>query len=292
MELYQLRSLIAVAEEGNLTRAAERLFTSQPAVSAHIKALEDELGLRLFDRSARGMSLTANGESILEKAYAMASAAREMTGLARQLQSSPSGPLRVGIVIDGDDVQIESISQRLNESSPGITLEFFHSSSGAISKALRNGDLDVGFHEGDVDSPLFYRIQIGTTQVHVIGSPQHASLLASRDWKDLAKLPWVFKTPDCSYHQLMLRISQAHGLELNKRYVIDHEATCLQFVRNGNPISIVNVNTTKDDIQAGRLMVWPYFRGELELSLLCLAKRRQEQAIQSFFDATRQVLKL
>ena len=59
MELYQLRTFAAVAEESHLTRAAERLHLSQPAVSGHIKALEGELGVRLFDRAPTGMELTS-----------------------------------------------------------------------------------------------------------------------------------------------------------------------------------------------------------------------------------------
>jgi DNA-binding transcriptional LysR family regulator len=58
MEFYQLRSFVAVAEAGHLTRAAEKLHVSQPAVSAQIKALEDELELALFERTSSGMVLT------------------------------------------------------------------------------------------------------------------------------------------------------------------------------------------------------------------------------------------
>jgi len=61
MELYQLRTFAAVAEFGHLTRAAEKVHVSQPAVSAQIKALEDELGLPLFDRTPTGMVLRVSG---------------------------------------------------------------------------------------------------------------------------------------------------------------------------------------------------------------------------------------
>jgi DNA-binding transcriptional LysR family regulator len=64
MELYQLRTFVTVAEEGHLTRAAERLHLSQPAVSGQIKALEQELEVRLFDRSVSGMELTASGREL------------------------------------------------------------------------------------------------------------------------------------------------------------------------------------------------------------------------------------
>ena len=68
MELYQLKTFLAVAEEQHLTRAAARLHLSQPSVSTHIKALEEELGLTLFIRTSKGMILSHEGKSIKLKA--------------------------------------------------------------------------------------------------------------------------------------------------------------------------------------------------------------------------------
>ncbi len=68
MELYQLRSFITVAGENHLTRAAQKLNTSQPAVSAHIKALEEEFGFSLFVRTPKGMQLTPGGQALCTKA--------------------------------------------------------------------------------------------------------------------------------------------------------------------------------------------------------------------------------
>lgn len=62
MDIYQLRTFVVVAREGSVTRASDVLHLSQPAVSAHIKAMEDGLGLSLFERTPRGMSLTQDGQ--------------------------------------------------------------------------------------------------------------------------------------------------------------------------------------------------------------------------------------
>jgi len=98
MELYQLRTFAAVAEEGHLTRAAERLHVSQPAVSGQIKALEQELGLRLFDRSASGMLLTVAGRELLGHAQRVLTAAEELKQSARRLTGEIAGVLRLGTV--------------------------------------------------------------------------------------------------------------------------------------------------------------------------------------------------
>ncbi|WP_202901423.1 LysR family transcriptional regulator [Nitratireductor aquibiodomus] len=65
MDIQQLRTFVAVAREGSITRASERIHLSQPAVSAHIKAMEETLGLSLFERTPRGMILTGDGERCL-----------------------------------------------------------------------------------------------------------------------------------------------------------------------------------------------------------------------------------
>lgn len=86
MELYELRSFAAVAEHGHLTRAAERLHVSQPAVSARIRALEDELVVALFERGASGMTITLEGSTLLPLASRVIGAAADLKSRARSLE--------------------------------------------------------------------------------------------------------------------------------------------------------------------------------------------------------------
>src|SRR3989304_720557 len=85
MELYQLKTFAAVAETGPRTRAAERLHISQPAVSPQIKALEEKLEVRLFERGPGGMTLTRAGARLLEEAAKVLAAAEELRNLAKAL---------------------------------------------------------------------------------------------------------------------------------------------------------------------------------------------------------------
>src|SRR5215831_12904146 len=86
MELNRLRSFAAVAEAGHLTRAAEKLHISQPALSAQIKALEDELDLSLFERTPAGMTLTEAGKRLLGEAEKVLAAAQALRAEARSLK--------------------------------------------------------------------------------------------------------------------------------------------------------------------------------------------------------------
>src|ERR1700720_3263893 len=106
MELYQLRSFAAVAEAGHLTRAAQKLHISQPALSAQIKALEDELGLTLFERTSTGMTLTAAGKRLLAEADKIPAASQTFEAEARALTGGVAGKARVGTLSDPEFIRL------------------------------------------------------------------------------------------------------------------------------------------------------------------------------------------
>src|SRR5882757_4734423 len=96
MEIHQLKTFIVVAREGSITRASERLHLSQPAVSAQIKAMEDTLGLTLFERTPRGMSLTGDGQRLLVKAEQTLLAHDQLIAEAARIKGRLTGRLRLG----------------------------------------------------------------------------------------------------------------------------------------------------------------------------------------------------
>src|SRR5450830_132891 len=100
MEFYQLKTFITVAEEGSLSRAATKVFVSLPAVSAQIKALEDEFGVQLFNRTAKGVHLTTAGSRLLVEAYAILAAASKMTTAVQLLRDELLGCARIGVLTD------------------------------------------------------------------------------------------------------------------------------------------------------------------------------------------------
>src|SRR5262245_50354310 len=97
MELNHLQTFIVVAEEGNVTRAAERLFMTPSSVSAHIKALEDELNITLFVRKPQGMEITEHGSILRARAESIVRGAQDMVDLSAKLQDSLTGKARIGL---------------------------------------------------------------------------------------------------------------------------------------------------------------------------------------------------
>src|SRR4051812_49013932 len=97
MELRHLRYFVAIAEERSFTRAAERLWVSQPGLSTQIRRLESEMGVQLFERHTRGVDLTDVGELLLERARTALAAAEVAGATGRDLEEGLVGNLRVGV---------------------------------------------------------------------------------------------------------------------------------------------------------------------------------------------------
>lgn len=145
MELYQLRTFVAVAQEKHLTRAAKRLNTSQPSVSAHIKALEQELDLQLFERTKKGMTLTDQGELMLGKAITVLDSSNDLLNQAEKIKGQPIGGVKIGINIHPDILRITTLFDQMQALYPKLTLQLIQSSSQRVEKHLKTGELDCGY---------------------------------------------------------------------------------------------------------------------------------------------------
>ncbi|GGX76251.1 LysR family transcriptional regulator [Streptomyces fructofermentans] len=143
MELRQLEYFVAVAEERNFTRAAERVHISQSGVSAQIRQLERELGAELFDRSTRAVTLTVAGEAALGPARAALAAAEavgqavgEVTGLIR-------GRLTVGMVTGCTVTPLFDALAAFHRERPGVEIALAEDNSERLVEAVRAGGLDL-----------------------------------------------------------------------------------------------------------------------------------------------------
>ena len=144
MELYQIRYFLAVAETLNFTRASERSFISQPALTKAIQRLEDAIGGRLFDRTKNSVQLTELGRRMLpnfRQIYDTANLAREE---ARRLVSDQRDVVRVGVMCTLDFQQVLPGFVGSQEGHNEIELSFREGNLEALSDALDKGEVDVG----------------------------------------------------------------------------------------------------------------------------------------------------
>ncbi|MDX1711609.1 MAG: LysR family transcriptional regulator [Rhodovibrionaceae bacterium] len=143
MDLRHLRYFVAVAEFGTVSRAAERLNTTQPSLSRQIHDLENELGIDLFERVGRRLHLTGAGEEMLDKARRVLNEAEEFREHARSLGHGEVGVLRVGATPQSIERLFPETLQRFSRLKPGVTVRLLEGDSRSLSSRLREGELHL-----------------------------------------------------------------------------------------------------------------------------------------------------
>lgn len=195
--LHHLRYFVAVAEEGNVSRAADRLRLAQPSLSAQLKYLEEQLGVQLFRRHTRGVELTRAGALFLTEARASLEAADRAVAVARMASRGEAGRLRLGFIVG---TQVEATSRILRvfrERYPRVEVEFAEYTFADPSAGLNSGEVDLAF----VMPPLTHR---GLRFEEVFRAPRVAVLseghpLAGRGAIPVRELfddPWIVAETD------------------------------------------------------------------------------------------------
>jgi DNA-binding transcriptional LysR family regulator len=143
VELRHLRYFVAIAEEQSFTRAAERLWVAQPGLSTQIRRLEAELGVRLFERHTRGVSLTQAGELFLERARIALTAADAANATGRDLEAGMVGSMRLGIANEARWRFTSDVLQRFSRERSEVEVTVVEAHGGTLWRDLRDGRLDA-----------------------------------------------------------------------------------------------------------------------------------------------------
>lgn len=200
MELRHLRYFVAVAEQLSFRRAAERLHMAQPPLSAQIKSLEEELKVKLLERTTRSVHLTHAGRVFLEEARAVLSASAQAEQRAREAEHGLAGALRVGIVAPVAGGWLAGILRGFRRRFPSVQLSLFDLTSAEQLRRLHEQELDVGLLRPPVTFPeLDYRF-VGESR-QVLALPAGHPLARKRRllWRDFHDQELVLIHPSAQH---------------------------------------------------------------------------------------------
>ncbi|MFC4912223.1 LysR family transcriptional regulator [Actinomadura gamaensis] len=185
MELRQVRYFVAVAEELHFGRAAERLHIVQPAVSQQVRRLERELGLELFDRTTRTVTLTAAGRMFLVHAREILRAERAATEAMAALRAEQETTLRIGTNV-GLGSRLDALLATLSQRSPQLSVELVSAPPPTRLAQVREGVLDAAFVRGIDHGPELEFLPLW--QDVLVAALPASHELAARERIDLAEL--------------------------------------------------------------------------------------------------------
>lgn len=234
MEVRQLQIFRTLAEELNFTRTAEKVNTVQSNVTAQIKTLEEELGVPLFDRLGRRVTLTNAGRRFLPFAE-QALAAMEQGERAIRNGDEPSGPLRISAPESILTYRLPPVLRIFRRRFPQVELVFVPHIGNSYATELESGKIDLAFDMCDVPSNPSYRaLRLRIERIFLFGDPGHA--LVNRN---------TVKPADLSGHHLLLTESGC-----GYRAKLDR-VLALQNVRAGNITEFSSVEAIKQCVRVG-----------------------------------------
>lgn len=297
MEIHHLRTFVAVAEEGNLTRAAERLFVSQPAVSAHIKGLEEELGLPLFTRTPKGMALTREGEVLRERAAFVLAGVGGMLAQAQTLRENLGGRLVVGLNTDPDLLRARQTLDVLRQAHPLLETHLLQSMSELIAGEVRAGRMDAGFafRAPEGGAPLALELEslrLGSTVLRVVAPPTWAERLSGCTWAAAAREPWVWYADGCPCRPLLLEKLTPHVRDVRKAAITDSESAMRSLVGSGAGLGLLHETEAKAWERAGDVCLLDLEPLPIDITFLYRRDREADPTIRAVLSALRQVWSL
>ena len=256
----RLTSLLAVHETGSFTRAADRLNLSQPAVSQHIRQLEKELNVHLFERVRGTLRLTREGDIVVKYARRMQALTINMEeDLATERTQVKS--LTVGITHTAESSAIAEALARYVTLREGMSVKLITGSVSDLFEALKNYELDLAVVEGSVSDERFRSVMLDTDYLVLAVAPEHP--LARRNLVTVAELKrekLILRLPDSGTRSLFISALETHNMHLNDFNVvleIDNIATIKDLIRRGFGVSVLARSACMDELSKGKIVALP-----------------------------------
>jgi DNA-binding transcriptional LysR family regulator len=290
LDLNQLKTFCVVAEEENISRAAERLYLSAPAVSAHIKALEDELGVELFSRSSRGMTLTEAGNILWDDVDQILKKTANLRRKAIGLSGEVAGVLRIGINNPPDSLHVPELIANLGAKYPKLRFEYEYANSQYILRGLRQDAFDIGFFEKDSVSSEISAELLEERPLVLIAPKAWAPDLRKKSVKELEAYPWLFVSEGCSYCQHAKKWCSEHGLSIEPRITADNDdCTTVGFVARELGISVVSEESLAASAYHEGVEILHQLKGNVSLYMGYRKDRRMDALVSTATQAVREL---
>ncbi|MGF7131564.1 LysR family hca operon transcriptional activator [Paraburkholderia sp. EB58] len=241
MELRHLRYFIAVAETGSLTVAAERrLYTSQPSLSRQIRDLEEEVGAELFNRSARGVELTAAGKAFLDHARLALSQVDAATEAARRASQPTKQVFALGFLTGQEMTWLPRAMQVLRDELPKIDVTVSSHYSPDLADAVARGKLDLAFLRAEPGFDLDYRV-VSREKLIVLMPSDHP--LTERDSirpEDFKGEPFILATNKATVlNKVILRYLRDNAIEVTPEHGVDNLAMAMSLVASTRGLALL-----------------------------------------------------
>ena len=214
LDLRRLRYFVKVAELGSLTRAAEALHVAQPALSQHMRGLEEELGVKLLARGSRGVALTEAGRRMLDEARAMLTGMKSLLERVRGDASEPEGEVVIGVGQTVGSLLMVPLLELAAKRLPRVRIQIREMLSGLLPELVRSGAVDFAISYNTSSGHGIEAISVLSEEMCLVGQRRLAQRHLGKNLKDevpfklLAGLPIYLSRRTHILRELVERVAR------------------------------------------------------------------------------------
>ncbi|MCS4504281.1 HTH-type transcriptional activator CmpR [wastewater metagenome] len=259
MDFRTLETFVWIARLGSFRAAAQRLYASQPSVSSRIANLERTLGVSLFDRAGRRVTLTARGRDMLAYAEQLLALRSEMLNAVAD-PSAIQGSIRLGVVETIVYTWLPRLIERVNEAYPALSLELDVDTSVNLAEKLTAHDLDIAFLMGPVNQPDITSRTLSRYPLEWVASPALALPDEPVSLEELARWPIITYPRLSQPHLALQRLLGQAGARM-RIHASSSLATIIRMTVDGIGVSALPPEIIAAEIERGALR---RFRAEVQ----------------------------
>ena len=293
MNLNHLAVFQAVAEEGSVSRGAERLCVSQPAVSKQVRELEGALGLPLFDRLPRGVRLTEAGEVLVGYARRLFAVEAEAERAISELKGLSQGSLRVGASLTIGVYLMPEILGAYRRRHPNIELQLEIANTQVIQQKLRENALDAALTEGhmETDDAAVLDAEVFRHDALVAVVPPAHRLLSAKavTLAEFCAEPFLMREAGSGTRQVVERALVAQGITVRPVMSLGSTEAIKRAVTAGLGVAIISRLALDTELTAGQLAELDIdgFSIQRPLHIVRLRGKSESRAARAFFALLR-----
>jgi len=249
MELRHLKYFLAVAEELNFTKAAEKLFISQPPLSRQIIELENEIKAKLFIRNNKKVELTEAGKYFNQEVIALFKNLEQINLKTKKIADNVSGEFTIAYISSIYSSVISKLIQHLKKQFPYVNFKLFEIATTKQIDALEQGKIDLGIIRSPVKSPKIKSQLWFKDGFSVVYNKELIQIQAEEEIPNLKDETFVFFNKDYAphYHEVLLELCAYYGFKPKVVHESNNINSIVQLVKNGLGISIVPSNIAKNN---------------------------------------------
>ena len=249
LELY--RVFLEVAKQGNISAAAQNLFISQSAVSQSVKQLEEQLQVRLFSRSTRGVSLTSEGKLLLEyvsHALGLLQSGEEKIAASRELMT---GELIIGASDTVTKTYLLSRLEAFHKDYPDIRIRILNGTTSMVLDYLHAGQVDIAFASEAPDETVYSVRHCVDTHTIFVAAPDYLEFDKVYTMEEIAALPLILLERKASSRVYVERYFQEHGVQIHPEIELGSHNLLISLARIGLGVACVTEEFSLSGLSRG-----------------------------------------